>query len=243
LSAATLTMGGLMALAAEPPALTAPQSACSATSSGVAQPRRSGSLFKASLSSRERPANGKEPHLSFTYVAEPEPKSLKKHDLVTIIIREESEVKADSKTESHKADAMDAKVDAMLKIMSSRPFVTGGGIGDTPPQIKMSGARDFTGDAKAERTDSFTTRITAEVIDVKPNNTLVLQATKKIKHDDEEQKLILTGVCRVEDISPDNSVLSTQLYDMNLDKQNTGAVRDGSKQGWFGKAFDFINPF
>lgn len=246
LAAAALTMGSLMALAAEPPTMTAQQSASpapSAPSSMVAQPHHSGSMLKASLSSRERPANGKEPHLSFTYVAEPEPKSLKKHDLVTIIIREESEVTAKSKNEYNKSDALDAKVDAMIKLMSSHPYVSGGGTSTPAPEIKMSGSRDFSGEGKANRTDSFTTRITAEVIDVKPNNTLVLQATKRIKNDDEVQNIVLTGVCRVEDISPDNSVLSTQLYDMSLDKQNTGAVRDASKQGWFGKAFDFVNPF
>jgi len=41
--------------------------------------------------------------------------------------------------------------------------------GANPPSVKMSGTRNLKGEAKLERTDSFLARITAEVVDVKPN--------------------------------------------------------------------------
>ena len=95
----------------------------------------------------------------------------------------------------------------------------------TPIELKTSGQRDFKGTAALERDDTFTGRITAEVIDVKPNGTLILQATEEIKTDEEEQRVTLIGTCRVDDITPDNTVLSNQIYNLSLNKQHKGASR------------------
>ena len=65
---------------------------------------------------------------------------------------------------------------------------------------------------------------TAEVLDVKPNGTLVLQARKRIKTDDEEQVFVLSGTCRAEDITADNTILKTALTAVakaELDLANT----------------------
>ena len=72
---------------------------------------------------------------------------------------------------------------------------------------------------------------------------MVLQARKRIKTDEEEQLLVLTGICRVQDVTPDNTVLSTQLYDFDVRKTHTGVVRDATKRGWVPRAIDWINPF
>jgi flagellar L-ring protein precursor FlgH len=107
----------------------------------------------------------------------------------------------------------------------------------------MSGTRNLKGEATVDRTDSLTARITAEVIDVKPNGTLVLQAKQRIKTDDEEQQFVFTGTGRVEDVGVDNTILSTQLYDKDVTKTHTGAVRDTTKRGLIPKLLDLINPF
>ena len=78
---------------------------------------------------------------------------------------------------------------------------------------------------------------------MKPNGTMVLQARQHIKNDEEEQMMILSGICRVEDITPDNTVLSTQIYDKDVAKTNKGALRDTTKRGWVPKLLDAVNPF
>ena len=94
-----------------------------------------------------------------------------------------------------------------------------------------------------DRSDTLTARITAEILDVKPNGTIVLQARKHIKTDDEEQQFILSGICRAEDIGTDNTVLSTQMYDLSLQKNSKGDVRESTERGNLPKLLDFINPF
>jgi flagellar L-ring protein precursor FlgH len=107
----------------------------------------------------------------------------------------------------------------------------------------MNGTRNLKGEATVDRSDSLILRVQAEVIDVKPNNTLVLQARATITSDEEAQTLVLSGTCRAEDVTPDNTVLSTQLYDKNVTKTHTGAVRDTTKRGFVPRLLDVINPF
>jgi flagellar L-ring protein precursor FlgH len=114
---------------------------------------------------------------------------------------------------------------------------------NTNPEIGTTGTRDFNGTGAVARTDTLTDRITAEVLDVKPNGTLVLQARQHIKTDDEEETMILSGNCRVEDVTTDNTVLSTQMFDKDVTKTSKGAVSDTMKRGWVPKLLDVINPF
>jgi flagellar L-ring protein precursor FlgH len=162
---------------------------------------------------------------------------------VTIIIREESEFKSEGTTETKKSADLDARVDEFIKLDLSNWEIEGGALGPNPPSIKASGKRNFKGEGTVDRTDSLTARVTAEVIDVKPNGTIVLPGRKKIPTDDEYQQFLITGIARAEDVTADNTVLSTQLADFNLRKTHKGAVRNATKKGLIPKLLDVINPF
>ena len=43
--------------------------------------------------------------------------------------------------------------------------------------------------------------------------------------------------------SPDNTVLSTQLHNLNLEKHTDGAVRDATKRGFIPRLLARLNPF
>ena len=78
---------------------------------------------------------------------------------------------------------------------------------------------------------------------MKPNGTLVLQARKQIKTDDEEQFFILTGICRAEDVSADNTILSTQLSTSTSRRRTRATSATPPRRGWLPKLLDVINPF
>jgi flagellar L-ring protein precursor FlgH len=201
-----------------------------------------GSLLQASLPEQPDSLNTKTPAYSLYAVPVPEPKVLKKHDLVNIVVREESQSSSKGTTDFKKTGDFDAKLESFIKFDPSNWEIAGEPL-KSPPEIKFSGSRNLKGDASADRTDSVVARIEAEVLDVKPNATLVLQARKHIKSEEEEQTFILTGVCRVQDIDASNSVLSTDLHDLDLQKITNGAVRDRTKRGLLPRLLDFVNPF
>lgn len=195
-----------------------------------------GSLFH--LTSTNTETGQIEP--SLFAVPKPDPKRIKKHDLLTVIVREESDSQTKATTDTKKNADFNAVLNQYLYLQGLNVHTR---TPQNPPQLDFSAERNFKGEGTVDRSDSMTARIQAEVIDVKPNGTLVIQATKQIKMDEEEIKMTLTGVVRAEDITIDNSVLSTQLADLNLAKTTKGAARDASKRGWIVKFFDVINPF
>jgi len=204
--------------------------------------RTGGSLLQAQLATPMNPVQIQANQVSFIAVPEPTPKTLKQHDLVTIIVNEQSEITTKGTSNLTRDSQLDAKVDNFVQLRASN-LTLKGLQSSTTPEIKLEGNRSFQGQGDVERTDSFSARITAEVVDVKPNGTVILQARKRIKADEEEQTFILTGTCRAEDISAADSILSSQLYDLQLQKLHNGDVRNSTKRGFFGKLLDLFNPF
>jgi flagellar L-ring protein precursor FlgH len=211
---------------------------------GVLVQRTNGSLLRAETYNATEGQTMTAGSASFYNVPEPKPKLLKKHDLVTIIIRENSQFTTNGTTDLKHGNDLDAIIDSyvMLGWQGNGPSINEHAP-VTPIELKTSGQRDFKGTATLERDDTFTGRITAEVVDVKPNGTLILQATETIKTDEEEQRVTLIGTCRVEDITADNGVLSNQLFNLQLSKQHKGAVKDTQTRGIFTRLLDWINPF
>jgi len=205
-----------------------------------------GSLLQASLPQQAADPsnpNSKTPAYCLYAVPEQEPRVLKKHDLVNIVVQEDSSAASTGTTDLSKAADFDAKVDQWISMNLATMSLHGTGQAQNPVETKLEGTRDFKGDATVNTTDSVTLRVEAEVIDVKPNGTLVIQARKHIKTDEEEQTAVLTGTCRVQDVDATNSVLSTDLHDLDLQKTHKGAVRDTTKRGLVPRLLDFINPF
>ncbi|MBN1511177.1 MAG: flagellar basal body L-ring protein FlgH [Phycisphaerae bacterium] len=168
------------------------------------------------------------------------PKGFQMHDLVTIIVRHQRSFESDADLESKKKYEIQSELDAFLK------FAEGGwgaaNFRRGKPNVDYKFDSKVTNEAGTSRDDRLTTRITAEIIDVKPNGTIVLQARNEVKFEEESSVMTLTGICRKEDVTPDNSVLSTQLADLRIDVQNTGAVRDGSRRGWLTTLLDILRP-
>jgi flagellar L-ring protein precursor FlgH len=208
-----------------------------------AMQRNGGSLLKATLNAPVDPGQARLANVSYFSVPEPEPRVIKKHDQITIIIREESEFTSDGKTETKKDAMLDARVTEFIKLNLQDFTLKGGGVSDPIPSIAAEASREFNGEGTVDRTDSFTARVTARVIDVKPNGTIVLEGKKQITTDDEYQRFLVTGIARAEDVTADNTILSTQLADFNLRKTHKGAVRDATKKGFIPKLLDVINPF
>lgn len=184
---------------------------------------------------------------SFTSVRMPEPRQFAVHDLVTIIVREESEAKSSAELETEKELELDGKVDAFpdlqLKKLLNLMLTPSTSIAQNPVELGVDMSREWTGEGKYSRRDSMTSRVTAQIIDVKPNGLLVLEARKYIKNDNEELDLVLTGVCRAEDVSIDNTVLSTQLHDLNVVKEHKGELRKTTKKGLITKVLEALFSF
>jgi flagellar L-ring protein precursor FlgH len=175
-------------------------------------------------------------------IKSPDQEKVKVHDLITIIVRESKIAKTDSKLESKKDWQLDSSLDEWIRFSNAHGMVPAQ-FTQGNPSAKFDFLNDYKGDGQYNRKDELTTRVTARVIDVKPNGNLVLEATKQIMMDDDGYTLTLTGECRANDVTADNTVLSTQIADPVIDVQHTGAVRDATRRGWIQRALDLMRLF
>lgn len=169
-------------------------------------------------------------------------RKFKINDLVNIIVRQQKKYEADAKLDTKKQWDINGKLSEWFR------FYPGNNLGSDQlsngdPSFKFGFNNKYKTDGENEREDTFTTRIQATVIDVKPNGNLVLEATLEEQHDEEHFTITLTGVCRSEDVTASNSVLSTQIANLVLVEKNKGAVRDSATRGWIPKILDFAKPF
>jgi flagellar L-ring protein precursor FlgH len=169
------------------------------------------------------------------------PKTFRPGDLITIVVRETRKFKANADLDTKKEFDVESQLDAFLKF-------TQGGVGASTfrrgkPNISYQYQNEIKGEADAQRKDELTTRLTGKILDVKPNGLLVIEATSRLEHDEEVTVMTLTGTCRKEDVTPDNTVLSTQMADKSISVQNEGALRANTSRGWIPRLIDWIKPF
>ena len=163
-------------------------------------------------------------------------------DLVTVIVRQQSTYKHSGKTDLEREVQIKAELKDWIRFKDAKLVPDTLPAGD--PKIDFALGRSFEGEGKKNRTDEVVTRVTCQVIDVKPNNTLVLQGGPDvIETDGEKQEISLTGICRTEDVGADNTILSTQLLECRFKRESAGAVRDAMRRGWVYKLWDWIRPF
>ena len=181
--------------------------------------------------------------VSTYYISAPETRTIKQHDIITIIIDENSSQISSQKLETEKESKSDAKVDAMIDLMQLLQLRVATGSPPTTDLINFTSKREFSGEGDYERKDRFTARIAATVLEVKPNGTLVLQATKRIAKDKEISVLVLSGFARDEDVTIQNTILSSQLANLNIVLENEGDLRKAAEKGLITRVLDTVFAF
>jgi flagellar L-ring protein precursor FlgH len=94
-----------------------------------------------------------------------------------------------------------------------------------------------------ELLDSMSFRIGARIVDIQPNGNLVIEAHQTLRNNEEEWRISLSGIVRRESIQADRTVSSDAIYDLRVDKEEVGQVRDGYARGWLSRWYDRYKPF
>ncbi|MBX3386224.1 MAG: flagellar basal body L-ring protein FlgH [Phycisphaeraceae bacterium] len=180
---------------------------------------------------------------SLMVVVPPKPRTFQKHDLIEIIINENSTQKIEQSLDTTKRYDIRAELSQFPSLKDLLEFQLRNGIG-TPVRLGVNSNTRYNGDGEAERKDRFTARIAAEVIDVKPNGNLVLEARKSIEGSGGDKTfMVLGGVCRSADITSSNTVQSSQIANMALRIEGEGDVKNAAKKGLIPRVLETIFNF
>ncbi len=181
--------------------------------------------------------------VSLFWVPEPERRVYQKHDIITIIVDEVSSQTSSQSLETEKEARSQVDLNAMLNYLALLELRLEEGDRTNIDLLDFQARREFTGEGDYERQDRFNARITATVLEVKPNGNLVLEATKRIEKDEEIQHFVLYGIVREDDITRQNTVLSSQMANLNIKVENEGALRDAAKKGIITEILDTLFAF
>ncbi len=152
-------------------------------------------------------------------------------DLVTILLIE--------RTQARKSSTADTARDSStaLRLPDAFPFnrvaqgLTSGGM-----------AQGFKGAGSAAQDNQLSGELTVSVIRVLPNGVLMIAGEKRLTLNRGEEQVQLTGMVRVDDLGPDNTILSSRVADARIRYAGTGQIADQSKQGWLARFFTKVAP-
>lgn len=166
-------------------------------------------------------------------------------DIVTINIVETSKASKNSQTQLDRKNEVDATISALLGFENyNHPIIN-----DIAPGFNLGTGIDakyeskFKGTGKTSRNETMTAQISARVIQKLPNGNLVIRGSREITVNYEKQYITIQGVVRPQDISPDNTILSTYIADAKIDYTGKGDVTNQQRKGWLSRLLDYIWPF
>lgn len=180
----------------------------------------------------------------FAVMPEP-PQTFVEHDLISIIVRESTS----SKTKHEMSTSKDWELGGEVKDfpqLTINDFLEGilkGSENANAPKLDITGEKSFEGSGELKTSDDFTTRIQAEVIEVLPNGQIVIEARTRISRNDEIQTVLLSGRCDPRDVTSARTVLSSQLFDLQITMNKEGELQKTNEKGFIARVLETIFAF
>ncbi|HAS83910.1 MAG TPA: flagellar biosynthesis protein FlgH [Verrucomicrobia bacterium] len=171
-------------------------------------------------------------------------------DLVTVIVEEKSSASKAANSSSGKSTSGSGSLSV------GHPYYTkDDGKGDGPiaqptawssatmPAWNWQMAHDFKGGGETTSEEDLASTMTARVLDVLPNGSLLLEGRRVVQLQEEKVQMVLTGMVRPRDIAADNTVSSSRLADASIRYETSGPISRDQKRGLFTRMVNWINPF
>jgi flagellar L-ring protein FlgH len=109
--------------------------------------------------------------------------------------------------------------------------------------LQMGLKNEFEGDGETRRASNVTATLSARVVDVTMDGNLVIRGYREVRVNNETQYIVISGLVRPGDVSPDNSVLSSYIADARIEYTGQGVISDKQQPGWLARGLDVVWPF
>jgi flagellar L-ring protein precursor FlgH len=180
-------------------------------------------------------------HNSWLYVAMPPVKEIQLNDLVTIIVNQSQSSVSEGEVQRITQSNIDARLRDWVELQGFGIKLAPQTAGDPRARASLDG--QLRTNAEIETASQIQFKITARVVDVRPNGNLVIEAHNTMRHNDEVWEASLSGIVRREDISPLNTIKSESINELAVHLRETGHVNDAYRRGWALKLYDKFKPF
>jgi len=157
-------------------------------------------------------------------------------DIVTIVVDEKTEGENNANTETKRASTTAAGITGFVQTNPSQTYMSG---------YKLGGGMDnnHKGEGKTNRDGLLKGRISARVVRVLPNGNLVIEGRRMLTVNAEDQFMVITGICRPDDVTTENLIHSQYIADARIVYAGKGVVDDKMRPGWLARVVDWVWPF
>jgi len=139
-------------------------------------------------------------------------------DIVTILVQESASAVSSGDVKTARQSSTQNSITALAGITKST--------GPWANLLNLSGQTQLTGTGTTSRTTTLTTTVSARVTHVLRNGNLVVEGTKIVGINSENETITVRGVIRPIDLDTTNSILSARIAQMEIQVNGKGVVAD-----------------
>jgi flagellar L-ring protein precursor FlgH len=139
-------------------------------------------------------------------------------DIVTIVVQESASAVSTGAVKTSRQSNAQSSITALAGLTKAT--------GPWANLANLGSQTSLDGQGTTSRTTTLTTTVSARVTHVLRNGNLVVEGTKNISINSENQSIIVRGVIRPIDLDTTNSVLSARLAQMEIQVNGKGVVTD-----------------
>jgi flagellar L-ring protein precursor FlgH len=158
-------------------------------------------------------------------------KGKKAGDVVTVLVLEAAKAGSDTRTETEK------KNEIGIGQEKSKGKLFG-----WLPNFNVSGSANinYNGKGVTARNGELKATVTARITEVLDNGNLLIEGSKLVAINSEEEILEISGTIRADDINPDNTVYSYKIAEAVIKYSGSGVNSDAEKPGVLTRFFNWI---
>ena len=157
-------------------------------------------------------------------------------DPLTVIISETNNASYQSNTQNNKKETMVNGPNSVPLL----DFLKVGFLSTLAGSSNSSTDQNLTTAGQVTQRGALSAKVSVLIKKILPNGTLVVEGTRSVKFGREVQQMTLSGVCRIDDIRLDNTLLSENLANAEIKSEGIGAIYKKQKQGIISKIIGWL---
>ena len=153
-------------------------------------------------------------------------------DVLTVIIQESTSATNQTATSTSKSNEIDIEstISGAGNILKFIPLHT----------LESDAQNEYDGRGSTSRSARLTTRMSVNVIGTKPNGDLLVEGARTMKINGETEGIHLSGSVPLIAIRSDNTVLSSNIGDLNIEYTGKGTITQGARPGVLARLINWI---
>ncbi|MCK9187589.1 flagellar basal body L-ring protein FlgH [Acidithiobacillus sp.] len=161
-------------------------------------------------------------------------------DLITVLIQENSSASNNTNTAINTSDSLNAALTNFFGITPAFGSVAGSPFS---PSMGATSGQKYGGTGATTQSNTFTAMLEVTVVRVQGNGNLVIEGSKEVLLNGGHEYIRVAGIVRPADVTPQNTILSTQIADARVEYSGDGSIYSAARMPWLARFFLSLWPF